>query len=81
MNICIEEGLIGGGLERSAYEELHNIYTSPFINTILKSRRMGLVGQVERMGKAMNSYTILMGEPEVEVTLRLMVSQSVCLGV
>jgi hypothetical protein len=59
-------------LERSAYEELHNINTSPYTNTIIKSRRMRLVGHVESMGEAMNSYRILVEEPEGDRLLLLL---------
>jgi hypothetical protein len=32
-------------------EELRNVYTSPNIITVIKSRRMGLAGNVARMGE------------------------------
>jgi hypothetical protein len=45
-------------------EELHNLYSSPNIITIFKSRRMRLAGHVARMGENRNAYRILVGKPE-----------------
>jgi hypothetical protein len=44
-------------------EELHNLYSSPSVIRIIKSRRMGLTGHVERTSE-MNAYTILVGNSE-----------------
>jgi hypothetical protein len=38
-------------LENAAYEKLHNLYFSPSIVRIIKSRRMRLAGHVARMGR------------------------------
>jgi hypothetical protein len=43
-------------------EELHNLYSSPNIIRMLKSRRMRVTGHVARMGETRNAYTILMGK-------------------
>jgi hypothetical protein len=40
-----------GGWRNLHNEELHNLYSSPSIIRILKSRRMGLVGLVACMGR------------------------------
>jgi hypothetical protein len=45
-------------------EELHSLYSSPNIITMIKSRRIRWAGQVARMGKKINAYRILVGEPE-----------------
>jgi hypothetical protein len=45
-------------------EELHNLYPSPSIIRIIKSRRMRWVGNVARMGEKRNVYRILVGRPE-----------------
>jgi hypothetical protein len=45
-------------------EELHNLYASPNIITVIKSMRMSWVGHVVRMGEMGNAYTILVGKPE-----------------
>jgi hypothetical protein len=44
-------------------EELHDLYSSPCINRIIKSRRMKWAGYVARMGEKMNTYG-LFGKPE-----------------
>jgi hypothetical protein len=43
---------------------LHNLYSSPSIIRIIKSRRMRWVGHVARMGEKRNAYRILVGKPE-----------------
>jgi hypothetical protein len=45
-------------------EELHNLYSSPNIIRIIKSRRMRLAGHVTRMGEKRNVYRLLVGKPE-----------------
>jgi hypothetical protein len=45
-------------------EELHNLYSSPTIIRIIKSRRMRWTGHVARMGEKRNVYTLLVGKPE-----------------
>jgi hypothetical protein len=45
-------------------EELHNLYSSPNIITMIKSRRMRWAGFVARMGEIGNAYRILVGKPE-----------------
>jgi hypothetical protein len=44
-------------------EELHNLYSSPYIIRMIKSRRMRWSGHITRMGKT-NVYKILVGKPE-----------------
>jgi hypothetical protein len=45
-------------------EELHNLYSSPNIIRMIKSRRMAWVEHVALMGEKGNAYRILMGKPE-----------------
>jgi hypothetical protein len=42
-------------------EELHNVYSSPNIIRMMKSRRMRWAGHVARMGETRNAYRILVG--------------------
>jgi hypothetical protein len=43
-------------------EELHNLYSSPNIIRMIKSRRMRWGGHVARMGQKRNAYRILVGK-------------------
>jgi hypothetical protein len=45
-------------------EELHNVYSSPNIIRMIKSRSMRWAGLVARMGETRNAYRILVGNPE-----------------
>jgi hypothetical protein len=45
-------------------EELHNLYSSPNIIRMIKSRRMRWAGHVGRMGERRNAYRILVWKPE-----------------
>jgi hypothetical protein len=45
-------------------EELHNLYSSPNIIRMIKSRRMRWAGHVARMGETRNAYRIFVGKPE-----------------
>jgi hypothetical protein len=47
-------------------EELHNLYYSPNIIRMIKSRRLRWAGHVARMGEKRNAYRILVGKPEGE---------------
>jgi hypothetical protein len=52
------------GLRKLHNEELHNLYSSPSIIRIIKSRMMRWVGHVARMGEKRNVYRLLVGKPE-----------------
>jgi hypothetical protein len=52
---------VTGGRRKLHNEELHNLYSSPSIIRIIKSRRMRWAG---RMGKKRNAYRLLVGKPE-----------------
>jgi hypothetical protein len=45
-------------------EELHDLYSSPSIIRMNKSRRMRLAGHVARMGEKRNAYRSLVRKPE-----------------
>jgi hypothetical protein len=45
-------------------EELHNLYSSPNIIRMIKSRRMRWARHIARMGEKRNAYRIWMGKPE-----------------
>jgi hypothetical protein len=45
-------------------EELRDLYSSPSIMRIIKSRRMRWVGHVARMGENRNAYSLLVRKPE-----------------
>jgi hypothetical protein len=45
-------------------EELKDLYSSPNIIQVIKSRRMRWAGHVARMGEGRGAYRILVGRPE-----------------
>ena len=45
-------------------EELNDLYSSPNIVPVLKSRRMRRAGHVARMGERRDVYRVLVGKPE-----------------
>jgi hypothetical protein len=53
-----------GGWRKLHNEELHNLYTSPSIIRIMKSRRMMWAGHVARMGEKRYTCRLLVGNPE-----------------
>jgi hypothetical protein len=55
---------VTGGWRKQHNEELHNLYSSPSIIRIIKSRRIRWVGHVARMGEKRNVYRLLVGKPE-----------------
>jgi hypothetical protein len=59
---------VTGGWRKLRDEQLHNLYSSPNITRIIKSRRMRWAGHIARIGeerkKKKNSYRILVGKPD-----------------
>jgi hypothetical protein len=55
---------VTGGWRKLHNEELHNLYSSPSIIRIIKSRRMRWAGHVAWMGEKRNVYRLLVGKPE-----------------
>jgi hypothetical protein len=45
-------------------EELNDLYVSPIIIRVIKSRRMRWAGHVARMGERRGVYRVLVGKPE-----------------
>jgi hypothetical protein len=58
-----------GGCRKLHNEELHNLYSSPSITRIIKSRRMRWAGHVARMGEKRKMYRLLVGKPGEKRTL------------
>ncbi|PNF20437.1 hypothetical protein B7P43_G08118 [Cryptotermes secundus] len=54
---------VTGGWREMHNEELHNLYSSPSIIRMIKSRRMRWAGHVAKMGET-NAYRILVGKAE-----------------
>jgi hypothetical protein len=52
------------GWKKLRNEELYNLYSSPSIIRMIKSRRMIWAGHVARMEAKRNAYRILVGIPE-----------------
>jgi hypothetical protein len=55
---------VTGGWRKLHNEELHNLYSSPSIIRIIKSKRMRWTGNVARMGEKRNVYRLFVGKPE-----------------
>jgi hypothetical protein len=61
---------VTGGWRKLHNDELHNLYSSPSIIRIIKSRRMKWVGHFAQMGEKRNVYRLLMRKPEGKRALR-----------
>jgi hypothetical protein len=61
---------VTGGWGMLHNEELHNLYPSPSIITIIKSSRMRWAGHVARMGEKRNVYRLLVGKIRGKETTR-----------
>jgi hypothetical protein len=55
---------VRGGWRKLHNEELRNLYSSPSIIRMIKSRRMRWAGHVARMGEKRDTYRILVGKSE-----------------
>jgi hypothetical protein len=55
---------VTGEWRRLHNEELNDLYSSPNIIRVIKSRRMRWVGHVARMGEGRDAYRVLVGIPE-----------------
>jgi len=55
---------VTGEWRRLHNEELNDLYSSPSIVRVIKSRRMKWAGHVARMGEERGVYRVLMGKPE-----------------
>jgi hypothetical protein len=55
---------VTGEWRRLHNEELYDLYSSPNIIRVTKSKKMTWAGHVERMGEVRGAYRVLMGRPE-----------------
>jgi len=55
---------VTGEWRRLHSEELNDLYSSPKIVRVIKSRRMRWAGHVVRMGEKRKMYRVLVGKPE-----------------
>jgi hypothetical protein len=55
---------VTGGWRKLHNDELHDLYCSPYIIRMIKSRRMRWAGHVVRTGTRRNAYRILVGKSE-----------------
>jgi hypothetical protein len=53
---------VARGWKNLQIEDLHNLYDSPNIVSVIKSRRMRWAGHVVRLGEMKNAYNILVGK-------------------
>jgi hypothetical protein len=64
------EGVSEQGVEENIWikEELNDLYTSPNIVRVIKSRRMRWAGYVARMEEGRGVHKVLVRKPEVKET-------------
>ena len=55
---------VTGEWRRLHNEELNDLYSSPNIVRVIKSKRMRWFGHVARMGEERGAYRVLVGKPE-----------------
>jgi hypothetical protein len=55
---------VTGGWRKLHNQELHGLYSSLSIVSVIKARRMRWAGHVERMGEVRGADNILVGRPE-----------------
>jgi hypothetical protein len=55
---------VTGGWTKLHNNELPDLYSSPSIRRMIKSRRIRLVGHVAGVGQKRNAYRFLVGKPE-----------------
>ena len=60
---------VRGEWRKVPYEELNDLYCSPNIVRVIKSRRMRWEGHVTPMGEGRGMYRVLVGKPEGKRTL------------
>jgi hypothetical protein len=60
---------VTGGRRKLHNEELHNLYSSPSIIRMTKSRKIRWAGHVARVEAKRNAYSISVGKPEVKIPL------------
>jgi hypothetical protein len=55
---------VTGGWRKLHIDELRDLYSSPNIIRLIKSRRMRWTGHIAPMGEKRNAYRLLVGKPE-----------------
>jgi hypothetical protein len=55
---------VDGSWRKLHNDELHDLYSSPNIVRVIKSRRLRWAGRVARMGEGRGVYSVLVGRPE-----------------
>ena len=60
---------VSGEWRRLHNEEINDLYSSPNIVRVIKSRRIRWAGHVARMGEERGEYRVLVGKPEVKRSL------------
>jgi len=55
---------VTGAWRKLHYEELNDLYSTPNIVWVIKSRRMRWAGHIARMGEWRGVYRVLVGKPE-----------------
>jgi hypothetical protein len=61
---CTKTDEVTRGWRKLHNEELGDLYSSPSIIRIIKSRRMRWAGHLPRMGEKSNAYRLSVGKPE-----------------
>lgn len=64
----VSEKEVTGGWRKTHYVELHDVYFSPGVMRLIRSRGMKRAGSVARMGERRASRRILMGKPGGKAT-------------
>ena len=59
-----KRGKVTGEWRKIRNDELNDLYSSPNIVRVIKSRRMRLAGHVARMGERRGVYRVLVEKPE-----------------
>jgi hypothetical protein len=59
-----KRGEITGGRRKLHNEELHDLYYSPGVTQVIKSRRMRWAVHVALIGEKRGIYRVLVGKPE-----------------
>jgi hypothetical protein len=70
MYLGLKRDEVTGAWRKLHNEELHDLYSSPTIVWVIKSRRMRWMGHVAWMGEGRGMYKVLVRKPEGKRPLR-----------